>query len=128
MIRSAPAIPPVDPEEERKWREYLENPDSFIRVGRRVFSRIPTGPRCQMCASPFHGPGRPVMRLIGKKQSRINPNLCNSCENYMLKPANAKQLVAYGESRANPALHPVDLAAWSMLANQLMNLDEVLNK
>jgi adenylate cyclase len=25
------------------------------------------------------------MRLIGKKQSRINPNLCNSCENYMLK-------------------------------------------
>jgi adenylate cyclase len=85
VIRSAPAIPPVDPEDERKWKAYLENPDSLIRVGRRAFSRIPSGPRCQMCASPFHGPGRPLMRLIGKKQSRINPTLCNSCENYMLK-------------------------------------------
>jgi adenylate cyclase len=25
------------------------------------------------------------MRLVGKKQSTINPNLCNTCENYMLK-------------------------------------------
>ena len=33
-----------------------------------------------------------------------------------------------GESKADPALDPATLAAWTMLANELMNLDEVLNK
>ena len=28
----------------------------------------------------------------------------------------------------DPKLDPATLAAWTMLANQLMNLDEVLNK
>jgi adenylate cyclase len=85
VARSAPQIPPVDPEVERRWAEYLKHPDSMQRVGRRVFSRIPANPRCQMCASPFAGAGRHVMRLVGKKQSTINPNLCNTCEKYMLK-------------------------------------------
>ncbi|HET9497218.1 MAG TPA: adenylate/guanylate cyclase domain-containing protein [Candidatus Limnocylindria bacterium] len=85
MTSTTPVIPPVDPEVQRRWEKYLESPDTFRRVGRRVFSRIPAGPRCQLCASPFHGPGRHVMRLIGKKQSTINPNMCNTCEKYMLK-------------------------------------------
>jgi adenylate cyclase len=38
-----------------------------------------------MCAAPFAGPGRHVMRLIGKSQSRINPNMCTTCENFMQK-------------------------------------------
>ncbi len=40
----------------------------------------------------------------------------------------AKKLIAVGESKADPALDVSTLAAWTMLANQLMNLDEVLNK
>lgn len=40
----------------------------------------------------------------------------------------AKQLLAFGESLADGALEPAELAGWTMLANQLMNLDEVLNK
>ena len=43
-------------------------------------------------------------------------------------PTDAKKLIAFGESKADPALDAVELAAWTMLANQLMNLDEVLNK
>jgi hypothetical protein len=62
------------------------------------------------------------------EMSIVKESLLELRENYMLKPADAKQLIAYGESKPNPALHPVDLAAWTMLANQLMNLDEVLNK
>jgi hypothetical protein len=48
--------------------------------------------------------------------------------NYMEKQADARKLVAFGESKADATLHPVDLAAWTMLVNELMNLDEVLNK
>jgi hypothetical protein len=40
----------------------------------------------------------------------------------------AKKLLAVGESKADPALDAATLAAWTMLANELMNLDEVLNK
>jgi len=40
----------------------------------------------------------------------------------------ARKLIAEGESKADPSLDPATLAAWTMLANELMNLDEVLNK
>ena len=40
----------------------------------------------------------------------------------------AKKLIAYGESKADPKLKPVDLAAWTLVANLLLNLDEVVNK
>ena len=40
----------------------------------------------------------------------------------------AKQLIAFGESKADPELAHVDLAAWTLVANLLLNLDEVVNK
>ena len=47
---------------------------------------------------------------------------------YKAHPDEAKKLIAVGESKADPALDPATLAAWTMTANELMNLDEVLNK
>ena len=43
-------------------------------------------------------------------------------------PDDAQSLVSVGESRPDDALAPTTLAAWTMLANELLNLDEVLNK
>jgi len=40
----------------------------------------------------------------------------------------AKKLIAFGESKVDPKLKPVDLAAWTLVANLLLNLDEVVNK
>jgi hypothetical protein len=47
---------------------------------------------------------------------------------YRTTPQEAKKLIAVGESKADPALDPPTLAAWTMLVNELMNLDEMLNK
>ncbi len=47
---------------------------------------------------------------------------------YEAHPADAAKLIAEGDSKADPALKVPTLAAWTMLANELMNLDEVLNK
>ncbi len=47
---------------------------------------------------------------------------------YKGHPEDAKKLLAVGESKADPSLDGATLAAWTMLANELMNLDEVLNK
>ena len=47
---------------------------------------------------------------------------------YKGHPEDAKQLLAVGESKADTLLDAATLAAWTMVANELMNLDEVLNK
>ncbi len=40
----------------------------------------------------------------------------------------AKQVATVGESKPDASLDPTALAPWTMLANELLNLDEVLNK
>lgn len=47
---------------------------------------------------------------------------------YQANPKDANELIAVGESKPDPGLDPAVLAAWTMTANELMNLDEVLNK
>ena len=47
---------------------------------------------------------------------------------YTQTPADAAALISFGESKADPAIPPAQLAAWTMVATQLLNLDEALNK
>ena len=47
---------------------------------------------------------------------------------YEQQPDAAKQLLTIGESKASGNIPATQLAAMTMVANQLMNLDEVLNK
>ncbi len=54
--------------------------------------------------------------------------LANLRAHYKAKPDEAKKLIAFGESKPDAKLDASELAAWTMLANQLLNLDEVLNK
>lgn len=76
---------PYDRDNEEFWRDYLSHPDSLQAAGRLVFSRIPSSPRCQLCASPFGGVGGPIMRLIGKRQSDGNPTMCDTCQKVLIK-------------------------------------------
>ncbi len=47
---------------------------------------------------------------------------------YRENPDDARALIAVGESKPDDKLDPTRLAAWTMLCNQVLNLDEVLNK
>jgi hypothetical protein len=47
---------------------------------------------------------------------------------YKAHAEEAKKLLAVGEAKIDAKLEPGTLAAWTMLANEMMNLDEVLNK
>src|SRR5262249_33960765 len=40
----------------------------------------------------------------------------------------AQQLINVGETGPDPALDPGELAAWTMVANLILNLDEVINR
>ncbi len=47
---------------------------------------------------------------------------------YTRDAAKAKQLINVGELKPDATLNPSELAAWTMIANLVLNLDEVLNK
>jgi hypothetical protein len=47
---------------------------------------------------------------------------------YKQKPEEATALLAVGESKATGAVPPPALAAWTMVCNEVLNLDEALNK
>lgn len=47
---------------------------------------------------------------------------------YQAAPQDAEALITVGESKADASLDKPTLAAYTMVANELMNLDEVLNK
>ncbi len=49
-------------------------------------------------------------------------------EYYRAHPDDAQALVAVGASQPNPKLDTAELAAWTMLCNEFLNLDEALNK
>jgi len=72
----------------------------------------------RLLARPFRDEER---KVVGK-------SLDGLMEFYKGHADDAKKLPAYGESKPDAALDTSTLAAWTMLANELMNLDEVLNK
>ena len=47
---------------------------------------------------------------------------------YQANPDEARQLVSVGQSPLDDQLNVSQLAAWTMVCNQILNLDEVLNK
>ena len=55
-------------------------------------------------------------------------SLVNLTREYEAAPEEAKKLIATGEFKADPALPAPELAAWTLIANQVLNMDEVLNK
>lgn len=58
----------------------------------------------------------------------VQESLSGLRKHYESREADARKLIAVGESQPDAALDARTLAAWTMLVNELMNLDEVLNK
>ena len=65
------------PQEEME--AFLTGADRVSAAMRRVFSHVPSGPNCKVCAAPFGGPGGAVLRHLGFGRYPGNPLLCNFC-------------------------------------------------
>ena len=46
---------------------------------------------------------------------------------YQADPTSAQKAITFGDTKSNPTLNPSELAAWTLLANLILNLDETLN-
>ncbi|HUY92266.1 MAG TPA: DUF1553 domain-containing protein [Pirellulales bacterium] len=58
----------------------------------------------------------------------VQASLADLSAFYQAHDQDARQLIAVGESKPDASLDPAALAAWTMLTNEVMNLDEALNK
>jgi hypothetical protein len=66
--------------------------------------------------------------LSDQEQAIVLASKGKSLAYYQSKQEDARALIAVGASNADEHLDVSELAAWTMVCNQLMNLDEVLNK
>jgi len=62
------------------------------------------------------------------EQAVIEQSLDQLAEFYAAHADETEKLLTVGESKADPTVPRAELAAWTMVVNQLMNLDETLNK
>jgi len=70
---------------EEFWREYLTHGEPTRRLTRRLYTLLPSDPRCRLCTAPFSGVGGSAMRLIGKRPSQANPNVCTTCAGALIR-------------------------------------------
>src|SRR5581483_5994162 len=69
--------------------------------------------------------GRPLADREAAILTRVRATLL---AHYREKAEDAKALITVGESRPDAALDPAELASWTLVSNQMLNLDEALNK
>jgi adenylate cyclase len=82
---------------EEEWRRKLLGTHPAVRFGRGFFIKLPSPPRCQLCASPFAGPFGPLMRFLGKGPFPKNPRYCSVCIGALMKegPGGAEVPVSF---------------------------------
>ncbi len=63
-----------------------------------------------------------------RERSRLEASLQRTLADFRTDPEAAQQLLAVGESKPADGLEPAELAAYTLLASTLLNLDETLTK
>jgi cytochrome c553 len=74
-----------------------------------------------------------TQRVLSRSLTPEESTVVNATKSELLKyyqdnPEDAKSLTSVGESRSDENLNTAALAAWTMVCNEIMNLDEALNK
>src|SRR3954471_4373819 len=61
------------------WPRVLPGEDATLLRVPRLWQHVPNGPRCKVCASPFHGVGGAFARVMWHGPIANNPLLCKAC-------------------------------------------------
>ncbi|WP_010581821.1 PSD1 and planctomycete cytochrome C domain-containing protein [Schlesneria paludicola] len=92
---------------ERMMVEGGQTPDAKMTYGFRwVTARPPTAKELEV-----------LLKSLEKQRAAFSAD-----------PASAEHLLAYGDSPRNTTLDPLEYAAWTMVANLMINLDETITK
>jgi hypothetical protein len=58
----------------------------------------------------------------------LENSLTQMQKHYQADPKAARELLDVGEKKSDASIPPPELAAWTMVASEMLNLDETLNK
>jgi len=106
------------------------NDVQFVEAARHLAQLVLKSPQAERDQDKIRLLG---LRLVARpfrpdEVTIIEASLNDLAAYYKDHPDDARKLITTGESKPDESLDPARLAAWTMLANELMNLDEVLNK
>jgi adenylate cyclase len=90
-----------------EWRALLTGEDPSLLKIRQRWKKVPSAPRCKVCASPFHGFGGAVARVFWHGPMRDNPLLCKACFGQLAKFPGGAELeisVVFADVRGSTAL------------------------
>ena len=105
------------------------NDPQFVEAARRLAENVLTTHGDNAEAAMEDIAIRVLCRPFKPKESSIlKAGLVDLRAHYEAHPADAKALLEVGEAPVKPKLDAADLAAWTMVCSQVMNLDETLNK
>ena len=105
------------------------NDPQFVEAARNLAERTLKDGGAQDATRIDFMAERLIARPLKTAEKRIVAGgLKDLLAHYKSSPKDAEALIAVGESKADATLDKPTLAAFTMMANQLMNLDEVLNK
>jgi hypothetical protein len=107
------------------------NDPQFVEAARALAqSVLKAGGQDQACDDRIDALARRVLArpLRPEERAIVHASLSKLEAFYRSHRDQAASVIATGESKPDPALDTPTLAAWTMLANELMNLDEFLNK
>jgi hypothetical protein len=105
------------------------NDPTFVEAARHLAQVALTVPGADNPARAEFIAGRLLARpLLSEERALVETSLKDLLDYYATHVDDAKKLIAVGESKADQTLDAPTLAAWTMLVNEFLNLDEVLNK
>lgn len=64
---------------DKVWRSVLTGEFAALNRVQRVFRSLPSPPRCKLCQAPFKGPYTPFLKMIGRRPSQLNQQICKIC-------------------------------------------------
>ncbi|MCY2962123.1 MAG: DUF1553 domain-containing protein, partial [Planctomycetota bacterium] len=105
------------------------NDPQFVEAARALAQRALTEGGAKMDTRIAYLAERLISRpLTAEELAVVKGSLTELLEYYSKHPDDAQKLIRTGNSVPDAKLAPTELAGWTMLTNELMNLDEVLNK
>jgi hypothetical protein len=104
------------------------NDPQFIEASRRIAEHA-----MEATADPAARMDFITERLLSRKladaeRKLVTETLDDALSTYKADAGAAMQMISNGETKADPKLDVPELAAWTLVSSQLMNLDETLNK
>ncbi|MFN9268866.1 MAG: DUF1553 domain-containing protein [Planctomycetaceae bacterium] len=105
------------------------NDPQFVEAARVLATRVLQEPETATDARLDRIARRILARPFTSAELEVvRPGLAQLLAHYTAQPAEAEKLLKVGDTPVAAGMAAPELAAWTMLTNQLLNLDEVLNK